>query len=515
MKKYLFLLGLLFPIWLYAQTAQWKLHPHYTSITPYAEGLLKVKLHSKMGIVDMEGNEIVPATADSITNLSEGYGLILNVATNGKYRLSGIIDKTGKVITITTEMYVGEYPFFSEGKLPVCNRVGKYGFIDTNGSWVQKYKYWSIHPFCEGWAVVSKLYSTTGKTKKFYVNDKGVFLSLQSDIGDVYLATSFNNGEALVMSKDNRYFTINTSGNIIRIENNVTMHFDEKYRLQETDAPIEKSNEIWTPTYNGPEIYEENSLFGYKLNGRVVLPAQFTDAKGFVDGYAIAAKDGYYGLLSLQDGAFECKKLKGTSAISSADEEAVDYLVTIPVCWQQEKLYLKSVRTTDNSRKTFVEAGNNDATRTFSVVLPKGERKISIESSDLVLWNGETKNVTQQPIVEDGPAVSLDIRIPNSAKNGKAVKADATDKCKLNIYVKNNTSDWLEVKIKTTGSNLTGPKMKLLEIEPNDRKIQAVYFNNVGKFDTRKLTVTIYDLEGNVVTEITRTFELEPFYVDD
>ncbi len=521
MIRQLFFLLAFLPLLSWGQTAEWIRKPHYSSITPYAEGLLKVKLHSKAGIIDMEGNEIVPVSADSITSMTEGQGLVLKME-EGRYRLLGLVNKSGKMLPILSELYVGEYPFFSEGKLPVCNKKGQYGFIDVAGRLILKHNYGSVHPFCEGWAVVTKKGGLLGtiasqgglvnntRTKKFYVNASGQFLTLQSDIGDVYLATSFRNGEALVVSKDNRNYIINTSGNIIRIENSVTMAFDKKYGLKNPDEPeIEDLGDVWEPTYSGPKVFKEGDYFGYRLNGKVILPAQFTDAKDFVDGYAIAARYGYYGMLKLQDGSFDIRPSKSTLKPESADEEAVDYHVTVPQCWQNEKLYLHLAKENDDTKKSFATAGNGESVRVFETIAFKGDKLISIETADLCLWNNISKKEVKK-VSQTGPVVTISCWPLNE------VTANEKDIAQVNVILQNTTSEAQTVTVLMSGRNLTSSQRKVVDIEPDDKVVLPAFFGGVTqKFDSRKLSVTVLSSDGTIINKFDRNIKFNPFFVED
>lgn len=206
-------LGILMPSVLQAQTARWAIDPQYTSITLYGENMYKVKKYGFTGILNKEGNVIVPVTADSITQMTEDCALVLKYEEN-KYRLTGILHMDQRVVVINDDWYVADFPFFSEGKLPVYNKTGKYGYIGTNGKLLIDFAYSNVRPFSEGWASVSKGKNLLGnigfirknnKQKVFYIDEQGRVMNLPMDIGDIYSGTSFKNGEALVITKDNRY----------------------------------------------------------------------------------------------------------------------------------------------------------------------------------------------------------------------------------------------------------------------------------------------------------------------
>lgn len=238
---------------------QWKVSPDYTYMSAYGDNMLKVKQFSRSGIIGYDGKEVVPVNADSITDLSEGYGLVLRVE-DGAYRIEGIIKKDKTYTPIKGEYFAGEYAFFSEYKLPVMNSKGLYGYIDPTGREVIEFSYTNIHPFSEGYAAVTKtskvgsllgkglkMVSITKRDKMCYIDDHGVVLKLQSDLGNIYGATSFYKGEAMVTKKDKSSCIINTSGNIIRIENNANVSFNKKYCLigseEDTDEDFDEESE--------------------------------------------------------------------------------------------------------------------------------------------------------------------------------------------------------------------------------------------------------------------------------
>ena len=78
--------------------------------------------------------------------------------------------------------------------------------------------------------------------------------------------------------------------------------------------------------YDGPTVYSEDDLYGYKQGSAIVLPAQFDDAQPFSRGYAIASKDNKYGLLKLYPGYFQCRSSVGSLKSVDAGMESVDYV---------------------------------------------------------------------------------------------------------------------------------------------------------------------------------------------
>lgn len=295
MMKYLSLFLCLAGAFTSVFAQKWKVSPDYTYMSAYGDNMLKVKQFSRCGIIDYDGKEVVPVNADSITDLSEGYGLVLRVQ-DGAYRIEGILKKDKTYTPINEEYYVGDYAFFSEYKLPVMNNKGLYGYIDPTGRKVIDFKYTNIHPFSEGYAAVSKtskagtllgkglkMVSINRREKMCYIDDHGIALKLQSDLGNIYGATSFYKGEAMVTKKDKSSCIINTSGNIIRIDNNHNLSFNKKYCIingdDDSDIDFDDESEKKLAT-NGFQIRKDNDgKFGLSVkvsskSGQPVVPIE-------------------------------------------------------------------------------------------------------------------------------------------------------------------------------------------------------------------------------------------------
>lgn len=115
-----------------AKTASWSVEPKYSNIEMLSPGTYLVKRGVYSSIIDGEGRAIVPNTTDSITPFVENQALILTPAEDGRYRLQGILHDDFTTTAVAEEAYVDDYPFFSEGLLPVCNKSG------FTGIWIRQ-----------------------------------------------------------------------------------------------------------------------------------------------------------------------------------------------------------------------------------------------------------------------------------------------------------------------------------------------------------------------------------------
>lgn len=470
----------------YAESARWAIKPQYTSIVNFGEDFFKVKSGGKTGILDKNGNIVVSVSADSITDPVEGYSLVLNLEKD-MLKLVGILDSYGKVKKINEDWYVGDFPFFSESKLPVCNKSGKYGFIDTSGRLVIKFRYGSVHPFCEGYAAVSKgkslieegigsvvkLFGSKKKDKVFYVNNLGIPLDLQSDIGDVYLATSFRGGKALVINMNEKRCVIDTSGRLVSFEDsNKPLVFDDKYALADTDDADGRVVKTVTLTANGPVPYARDGLYGYKYNGRVILPAQFVSADSFHDGFAIVRTAVGAGVLRLAMGDFQCVRNAGTDKVTDSSQESVNYVVYVPEEWKDGVFEMRCKGSNGMEYKSV--GTNKDGYLHFPFTLPKGMNKCDLvdTQSNLVLW--------RTPALLDS-SLKISVAVGKTSKRGVAPVA---------VTLTNNGKERLKFNVAVYGDGIENAEA-LAELGIGQTKTVTTMATGIKSSSARTVTVSV------------------------
>lgn len=437
-----------------AQSAYWTIKPNYQSITRFSPSLFKVKTYSSMGIWDGEGKTIVPVSVDSITYLTNGYALALTLS-DGKYRVTSIIRQDGSRADVKDELYAGDYPFFSEDKCPVYNKKGKYGYMDPTGKVVIQCNYAAVHPFHEGLASVSKTkgglagavsglantaisaVSKNADTKVAvgaaqYIDAKGVAIKLQKEIGDVELATSFKNGQAMVQNKNEKTFIIDKSGKIIRSANNVNFEFDDYFALVE-DGNGEKANVPYN--VNADHAYQkfmENGYYGFKTNGNNFIPAQFEYASDIADGYAVVKTDRSFGVIRISNTTINCN-------VSEYDDK-LTVTATLPAEWDNKTVNVN--RIVDGSTRTSFAMSGNSGTRSLEVDITDngGKKSYELECEKLIIWRSQEK-----AIAEDNSSYDDDSK-KAVGKGGIAVsapgpvKANAKGICAVTIRVTNRST---------------------------------------------------------------------------
>jgi len=381
-----------------AETALWLIEPVYSSITCMGNDFFKVKSGGRTGVFNKEGKEVVPAFADSITNFSEGCALVLKIS-DAKFRLTGILHEDGTLTTIPSEKewYVGEYAFFSDGLLPVCTKKGKYGFIDAEGKEKIDFEYGSVRPFCEGLAAVSKgknlveqglaLLGSKKKSQMFYIEKNGVPLSLPAEVGTISIATSFRFGEALVINSEGKRFIIDNSGRLVRMESGSRpLVFNDKYVVVQEGEEEEVAHSPLKTSTNGPAIFSKNELYGYFLSeGQVVLPAQFTIAKPFYEGCAIAQSSTGYGVLKLENGTVACSLQKDSGG------KTVTCTASLPISFSDASYDIECTDADGISLRMPANASNNGHSLKASFPSSKDSREYRLimkgTHSELILWS--------------------------------------------------------------------------------------------------------------------------------
>lgn len=438
------LFSLCYPFMGYAQTACWLLKPDFQCITPFGESYYKANTYSKMAVYDNNGNSIVEA--DSITYITNGYALALNVV-NGRYRLISIIDKSGNVRHISDEYYVDEHHFFSEDLLGVCNKKGKYGYINPDGKLEIPCQYVAVHPFREGFASVSKpkkglkglIGSSSNKKSPVgsasYINHKGIELNIHSGKNLPILATSFKNGQGLVQMEDGNTFYVDTKGNRIgEGPNTREFELDDYYAYSE-EGEKPKVNLPFEPMYNTAyTISTEGSLKGYVANGIMMVPTQFQEAYGFASGFAIVKKNDKFGILKQLSGSVDFKVGEKGGKISASG--------SIPAEWDNSQA--KFVRITNGTERLSFVMNGKDRRRmvTGDVPINDGEKIYEVDVDGLVIWRQTGAAVAHLP------QGSISIKAPSK------ISANTKGVCIVNVRVTNNSDSTqsIVVSLSTGGS---------------------------------------------------------------
>lgn len=324
-----------------AQTAVWQLRPtDYNEITLINTNLYKVQSNGKIGLIHADGTVVAPATNDNISDYYEGKALVTVNDGNGE-RVAGCLTESGKFFPYSAKYYtLSGQKFFSDGALSVADEQGKLGYIDEAGAQICGFdgKYDKIKPFNEGYAAVFK-------NKKYsLINKYGepVHFTFAS-VGEVASGTNVSNGYAYVWDSDGRFFTYNvdTGGNCKKARKPQNTNLDYLYCFssitgKSKDVPFRRGSYRGAA---GAAPTADGGMYGYKSGERTVLPAQFSAADQFEDGYAPVVLNGRLGILKWIDGAvFALSEVAREKRFYAGKAFTCQFVLDVPEVWRDADL---------------------------------------------------------------------------------------------------------------------------------------------------------------------------------
>ena len=373
-----------------AQTVKWAIKPDYDKIERYSDDLFKCQKDGKYRLVDLSGNVLDCPPADSITDYTGGYALMLNSSGN-QYQILGFLSEQGshQYQSLKDKYYTTRYSYFSEGYIAVENADKKKGFLDAKGVPVVDFKYTDALPFKFGWAAVKK--EGKDRTKPWvYVNARGIEQKGAIGVGDFTFASTFNDGGYALVKSYNKVAVIDKSFSFVQ-------KADEKdlQNLRYYDYSYTKGDKNWKPKGNVVPEFDTSieptsggSKYGYAKKGETIVPCQFNDAKYFANGYAIAAIGGKYGVLQLIPGLFEASwPEKEVKIYPYWKCNEVGFSLQVPSGLENTKLSF------DNG-SGMKEMSNGELSLKFKPEVKKRVEKFKVqaklESEDgLLLWEGD------------------------------------------------------------------------------------------------------------------------------
>lgn len=478
----------------YAQTVTWSTPPMYKSLEEYAGMLYKIKEKGKVGLVDISGKVLVSASYDSITPFIEHLALALEYD-GGKYAVRGIINqKNYNMIKVNDTYYItDDYPFFSEGKLVVCDSNSKYGYMQADGSLFKNCQYIRAYPFYNGRACIQ-----LGEKKIKYLKNTGEELTtqLESNTFTLLSGTSFNEkGEAFVQGeatgKGVKRWIIDSDGKNIReaklsgrsLKNYTPRGKYFQSTMQSSDIPLDGVNPL-----------SQNGLYGFSdTNNTIVLSAQFTEAFPFRGGYAKVKKEDKYGILQLQSGSFHGQFDKSNSKVENGKAESVAYSVSIPSVYADKVMTMQMNQ--ENSPSQVLQpiaSDNNNKTYSFRPEPQNKEKEIcyhfSMQADGLKLWE-DTQNISLQYVVQP----ILFLSVPQIGTNFKTdddgyVRADNQNKIDLFATVENRSTEAISITISIYGNEVER-ESRTLAIEAGSHARIATSINQIKERKQVEVTV--------------------------
>ncbi len=551
-----------------AQTAQWIVRPEQTAIQRMDHEYFKARNGGKYGVFSSIGFQVVPFMADSITDFVDGYAFALRLDDKGRRRILSIISSEQTVRQVVDEVYLtDDFPFFSRELMPVQDKKGKYGYLNTQGSLSIKCQYDYAKPFThEELAAV-----TTGKLKKgsvpeiassivtsprrvAYVNLMGKELKLPGEMGELCFGSTFRDGEAMVITTTGDMCTINVQGERVRdCAPHDYLAFDRQGMVifpgEEEDAMYQPL--VWPA--DGPMPFLEEGVYGYKQGNVIVVPSQFKMATPFSAGYAIVeGENGKYGVLGLVSESVRCEKRPGTLTTTDVTKEAVDYMIYLPRELNEATIKLNCIyeEGPEDARKSYT----NGLERSFEFIHPRGKRVVQIYTDDLLIAEAFYESKKVAPPKNTVPAkqhkqgkitrfkVNTDDVIRESDNKGNtsstktkttksttktttatgtdpanisisiaggttALKADSNDAASFSIVITNNGSSPVTTPVYVSGKGISATP-RSVTIPAKGVAMVVATFSSIKAKENRTYTVkTSY-------RSLTKSMALSPFFTE-
>lgn len=423
-----------------AKTVSWAILPKYDKLSRYNSDIFVFQQNGKWGMVKPGNIEILPASYDFITPFVNGLALA-GVKEGSQYLLQDIISELGDVSTLHEKLYLpSSNQYFSEGKLVVSNRNGKFGYVNPSGQVIIKCQFDKALPFKEGWAPVKQGNYFKYINETYDRNPSRSILVVDFHYGEMTLASCFSNGKAAIAyNKD--FSLIGINGQKIRKLNE--NEFKQTYKSNNS-SPKENVGFVSSKSYTE---YIENGLYGLKLEDELIVKPQFNFFPAqFSDGYIIADKNNKQGLLVVTDGSytFDIKALSGSKSELKVDRkgniEGVNLNFSIPSAGNALKL---KVDCGDGQMRDVTSLMAVNGTNVNAYITP-----VSAQNSENCKINALLEN-DGIIVVEASNNFSLSYPVKLRVSQPKAVspKADENDNVTIYSDIYNDSNKAVTVKV--------------------------------------------------------------------
>lgn len=391
-KVFLILVAVtLFNTTVFASTVKWLIKPQYDAIGYFSATIFKCKNNGKWQLIDAEGKNLLPYTVDSITDCIEGNALALDKE-GENYRIKGFIEESShRFIPVKGDYYVGAYPYFSDGCLPVANpETNLYGYINKAEQLLVPYKYHKARPFIKGLASVEPK-----ERKTIYIDKEGKRLRIRGFQHDkIVIGSSFNQkGEALIAYYGNDNAIINTNGEVVR-------KYERKKELlpvRSYDFAFDESGKPYNPQQETTLVYDKSvttysvdGLIGYMKGENTLVPAQFRWAGEFANGFSIVSFNDKFGVLYLIEGDFS-SVLAGDNNVVNTRKEMPTFVYTLSLPDSIAQLVEVKFDNGDGILRDITLKNNS---YTFTPTIENNVQELNVKAQvfldGLLLWEDET-----------------------------------------------------------------------------------------------------------------------------
>lgn len=256
--------------------------PKYYDTREFHDGVAWVKDRDKYlyGLIDRKGKYIIKPQFEGINEFNDGLAYVEIHEFN--YRDSGYIDKSGKWIIRSNDMYGKSF----RESVALVTINGKYGYIDKSGEFIIKPQFNDASPFSDGIAVVKS------DGKYGYIDKRGKFI-IKPQFDNI---DSFHCGLARIKQND-KWGYIDKTGNFV-----IKPQFESALSFEDCIACVKQNNKWGYIDKTGsfvikPEFDEIKSFYDKEFNeatGHIGI--NFTT---IMEGYAWVAANGFWGIIKL------------------------------------------------------------------------------------------------------------------------------------------------------------------------------------------------------------------------
>ena len=273
----------------------------------FSEGLCPVTREGKEGYINIYGKEVIPCQWKSVSKFERGFGLVTIQRREDNRTLSGLIDKTGKVVIPPKYSYlevVGNSELIrtegpaclynlngdllienvinirrssTEGKLLITGKNGGYYFVDEKGNKCTE-RFYDANPFKGKYATVRLLVSGKKDLINAYLDTDGNLFRLEEY---EWLGSFYNDGYACVGKGFQQHGIINSQFEevipCIYEEISPLLHNSQKKELfVEGLAKVKKNGEYALLNTNNEIVVPFGKYYNfYMAPGNVLLATTF------------------------------------------------------------------------------------------------------------------------------------------------------------------------------------------------------------------------------------------------
>lgn len=460
-----------------SKTTEWLVTPQYDQMEIYSPQLYKIAKNGKYGLLNSEGKVVLSPEYDMISNFYEGIAVFGNYTSDG-IAMKGTVNEENIINYCNGNYYFHkDYPFYSEGMIPVIDGSGRYGYLDESCRPAFKFSNDETRPFSEGFAAV-------GEGDDFHwltSSGEKIFLTLPNG-SYPYGGTNFYDGIAYLWDEYGEdFFILDASGDIKKIKPR-ELTVDYLYRVDTNNGSEisysknnSRYNKMWEPTRkNGKWSYTDSK-------GNLLTSYQYDDADYFQGESARANINGKWGLIQIMedDESFFVKSDKKVHVFTSKKGSECEFQLSVPDKWKDKSLIV-SVKDSETGEKIEL---NQRPGNIFSFNYQPDRSKstlsktftIDVKNDDVLLWQGEENYDFAQ---------AIKLLASLSVKN----KADSNNRCYVTATISNPSSIPITTTVRLSGG---GSKSKF-----NPQTVNITIPGNSKRSVTSAFVLNGVELDG-------------------